>query len=312
MDRLNELKKKGKAGKVEIDIEEEHDEGPLNGDGVAGTEKGSMQEFFKIVEIVKRCIVQIREATKVIIDINQKLILSTTEGQEDSASEGLQDTIRSGNKNAKTAQALLKDLNKEVKETEEKGKVPPSELRIRKNLIQTLTKKYVDELREYQDAQNKSKEVKKKRAIKRVQQVKPDATPEEIEAVIRSGGAETILKQSILQGDASEVIKNAYATVNNKYQDVLKLEASVAELAQMFADFAMLVEQQGELLDQIESNVKNSVEYVDQGNAEMTQAVTYLISARKKQCCICITIIVVIGIIVGAVLGSKVPLPSVG
>ncbi len=34
------------------------------------------------------------------------------------------------------------------------------------------------------------------------------------------------------------------------------LEASVAELHQMFLDFALLTEQQGELLDQIEYQVR--------------------------------------------------------
>jgi t-SNARE complex subunit (syntaxin) len=39
---------------------------------------------------------------------------------------------------------------------------------------------------------------------------------------------------------------------------VLTLEASIAELHQMFLDFALLVEQQGELLDQIEYQVYNT------------------------------------------------------
>jgi t-SNARE complex subunit (syntaxin) len=38
---------------------------------------------------------------------------------------------------------------------------------------------------------------------------------------------------------------------------VLTLEASIAELHQMFLDFALLVEQQGELLDQIEYQVSD-------------------------------------------------------
>ena len=46
--------------------------------------------------------------------------------------------------------------------------------------------------------------------------------------------------------------RTTYAKVAGKYQDVLTLEQSVAELHQMFLDFALLTEQQGELLDQIE------------------------------------------------------------
>jgi len=58
-----------------------------------------------------------------------------------------------------------------------------------------------------------------------------------------------------LQGTA-ESIKEVYMNCHDKYQDVLKLEQSVAELHQMFLDLALLVEQQGEMLDQIEFQVK--------------------------------------------------------
>jgi hypothetical protein len=38
--------------------------------------------------------------------------------------------------------------------------------------------------------------------------------------------------------------RNAFENVASKYQDVLVLEASVAELHQMFLDFALLTEEQ--------------------------------------------------------------------
>jgi t-SNARE complex subunit (syntaxin) len=274
--------------------------GDSRGGGVGGTQAGSMEEFFKVVEIVKKNIVAIRDTTKIISDIIQELVLSTTESQEENASQGLADLIAKGNKNAKTAQGLLKDLNKEVKVWEDTGKNLP-ELRIRKNLVQTLTKKYIDVLKEYQNVQNKAKEVKKKRAVKRVQQVKPDATPQEINAVIQSGNAGEIIKQTILQGDAADVIRNAYESATSKYQDVLKLEASVAELAQMFQDFALIVEQQGELLDQIEYQVKSASDYVDEGNQQMVEAIDLQKSIRKKQCCCAVLILVVIAIIIAII-----------
>ena len=75
----------------------------------------------------------------------------------------------------------------------------------------------------------------------------------------------------LYQGDASASVRNAYKTAADKYQDVLTLEASVAELHQMFLDFAVLTEQQGELLDQIEFQVKSAGDYIDEGNEDMQQ-----------------------------------------
>jgi len=93
--------------------------------------------------------------------------------------------------------------------------------------------------------------------------------------------------------------------VADKYQDILTLEASVAELHQMFLDFALLTEQQGELLDQIEYQVKAASDYIEEGNTDMVSAIELQKSIRKKQCCIVMTILVVIGIIVAIVLAMR-------
>ena len=64
---------------------------------------------------------------------------------------------------------------------------------------------------------------------------------------------------------------NASQQVQDKYQDVLTLEASVAELHQMFLDFALLTEQQGEMLDQIEFQVKSASDFIEDANLDMVQ-----------------------------------------
>ena len=83
-----------------------------------------------------------------------------------------------------------------------------------------------------------------------------------------------------------------------KYQDVLTLEQSVAELHQMFLDFALLTEQQGELLDQIEFNVTQATDYVEEAIVETHQAIEYQKSIRKKQCWIIIIATVAAGIVI--------------
>ena len=77
--------------------------------------------------------------------------------------------------------------------------------------------------------------------------------------------------------------RQTYNKVAGKYQDVLALEQSVAELHQMFLDFALLTEQQGELIDQIEFNVKSAADYVEEANESVYHAITYSKSIRKKQ-----------------------------
>merc|ERR1712072_779379 len=116
------------------------------------------------------------------------------------------------------------------------------------------------------------------------------------------GGKDQLYKDKILKGVA-DPIKNAYANVADKYQDVLTLEASVAELHQMFLDFALLTEQQGEMLDQIEYQVKAAGEYVEEGNVDIKKAIQHQKEIRKRYCCLIVLILVIVLVLMG-VLGA--------
>ena len=61
----------------------------------------------------------------------------------------------------------------------------------------------------------------------------------------------------------------------------------------MFVDFALLTEQQGELLDQIEYQVHAASEYITDGNDDLEVAGDYQKSIRKKQCCVIIIILII-------------------
>jgi len=73
---------------------------------------------------------------------------------------------------------------------------------------------------------------------------------------------------------------------------VLALEQSVAELHQMFLDFALLTDQQGELLDQIEFNVKEAADYVEEANVEVYESIELQKKIRKKQCWIILIVVI--------------------
>ena len=73
----------------------------------------------------------------------------------------------------------------------------------------------------------------------------------------------------------------------------------------MFLDFALLTEQQGDLLDQIETQVKSASDYIDDGNTDLVQAIELQKSIRRKQCCVICTVLVIIGVIILVVMATK-------
>merc|ERR1719253_1797369 len=118
------------------------------------------------------------------------------------------------NKMAKGTKDLLKVLKSETEKYKAEETLKTSDIRVRENLCNTLTRKFIDEMKLYQNAQQKYKADIKKKVKRQVHIVKPEATDEEIDAVMRSeGGKDALFKERILAGGVSDSIKTAYQNV---------------------------------------------------------------------------------------------------
>jgi len=254
-----------------------------------------MDHFFREVDNIKADIEAVSQGAKTIDKINEEAMRATTTAEENKLSKRLKPLIDSTNNRARRTKTLLSLLKEESEKLEKEEKLNASDLRVRKNMTSTLTRKFVDEMKVYQQAQQQYKTDIKLKVKRQVQVVKPDCTDEDVERVMKTeGGKDALYKEKILAGGVNDQIKTTYAKVAGKYQDVLTLEQSVAELHQMFLDFALLTEQQGELLDQIEFQVTQANDYVEEGNVDLVEAIVYQKAIRKKQC-------MIIGIVVVAV-----------
>jgi t-SNARE complex subunit (syntaxin) len=298
-DRLRDLKRKGVSpADVAIDIKET--------DSLTQPKDNSvLTSFFGDVELVKKNVNMIKNVTQRISEIQQQVLLATNKDKETEFSVEHKGLVEDTNKKANVAKQILQKLREDTERMKTTDKTGNGEVRIRENLVTTLTRKFVDVMKEYQTVQTKYKTEIKKKVKRQVQIVQPNATNEDVDLIIKSGGADQLVKNQILKGEANDSIKNTYMMVADKYQDVLAIEQSVAELHQMFIDFALLTEQQGELLDVIEFQVKAASDYIDEGNSEMVKAIEIQKNIRKQQCCIIISLLVVIGIVVGIVVATK-------
>jgi len=243
-----------------------------------------MKQFFDDVEAIKLDISAVADATEKITAMKDKAVLATSEVEESNISDTIRTLVEGTNGRAKKCKNLLGLLKEENSNLKKEEKAKPTDLRVRDNLVNTLLRKFIDEMKRYQNAQQQYKTDVKKKVTRQVQMIKPDATDAEVDQIMRSEGV-------------NDQIKTQYRAVAGKYQDILTLEASVAELHQMFLDFALLTEQQGELLDQIEYQVRSAADYVEDANVDVYEAIEYQKKIRKKQCWI-VLIVVVVGIIV--------------
>ncbi|CAM9827459.1 unnamed protein product [Heterosigma akashiwo] len=253
-----------------------------------------LDDFFANVDELKRLIDAIKSATQQIKVLGQKEEVEVNKQREKAISDELNAIVTQTNRAAREGKELLSAL----KEDSTKGNA--SEKRIKSNLFTTLTRKFIAVTQDYQNAQSSYKTGIQKKVKRTVKVVMDDASEEEINAVIESGSsAGEVLQQAVLHKPAA-VIENAYNAINDKYQDVVRLEASIRELHQMFLDFALLVEQQGELLDRIQNQVEAAYDDFEKGNENIEKAIESSKKVRKKQCCIIVIVIIVVIILLFA------------
>jgi len=296
-DRLGELRGGSSSGPVP-DLES----------GIAMGAGGSafMNSFFGEVEEVKKLMKTIRQNIQQIEQNHGECLTAISSEQGREANQRLEHLMKETNRAAQEVRKKLKAMDTENKDFQRHNE-GASEARIRSNMHGTLTRKFVDLMAEYQEIQTKYKNKYRERVERQCRIVKPNMTKEEIDAAFDpdSGESPEIFTQQILQGPGVATARNALADIQERHRDIMKLEASIQELNQLFLDMSVLVESQGELLDQIEYTVAQSVNYTGKAVEELQQASKYQKKVRKKMCCIIVVLLVILIIFLAAFFGTQ-------
>eukprot|EP00117_Sycon_ciliatum_P010641 scpid92857/ scgid2654/ Syntaxin len=184
-------------------------------------------------------------------------------------------------KSANAVRAKLKSMESSLESSTQRHS---ADFRIRKAQHAALSRRFVDVMSEYNAIQNDYREQCKERIHRQLEITGNDRTVDEVEEMLESGNP-SIFTQGILVETAQA--KQALGDIQARHNDIMKLENSIRELHEMFMDMAVLVEQQGEMIDRIEFNVENAAAYVAEAKVQTRQAVVYQSRARRVCCCGC-------------------------
>jgi syntaxin 1B/2/3 len=224
---------------------------------------------------------------------------ATLNEQETKISRELNRILNENNAIFKRVKDQMEELNTDVQASQAKYPNEP-ETRIKATSYQALSAKFQDVLKESQAVQSEFKSSAKGKMERQVKMIDETLTDEQVEEICNDPeGAAKLMAQKI-HGQGHTKLQNAVADIQDKYKDILKLEASVKLVHQMFMDMAILVSAQGEMLNNIELNVKESKDYMLKSVKRLDDAKQDHISARKKQCMIaaCLIVIAIILIVV--------------
>eukprot|EP01113_Clastostelium_recurvatum_P022006 TRINITY_DN2616_c0_g1_i4.p1 TRINITY_DN2616_c0_g1~~TRINITY_DN2616_c0_g1_i4.p1 ORF type:complete len:328 (+),score=106.41 TRINITY_DN2616_c0_g1_i4:78-1061(+) len=312
-DRLAELRKGTPASTDDIELEEQGKKGKgkkekksadNEGEGTGGDE--FMNDFFQDVGAIKAAMSTIRRNIKSVEDKYVSSLNSITADQNAKASSEIQGIIEETNKMTQEVRSRLENLKINNDAYAKSKAATATELRIRTNMQGTLTQKFVELMKDYQEVQTNYRNRYKEKVEHQYKIAKPDATQEEIDTAIESGDSAKVFQNQILDTHLHTQAKNALAYIQDRHRDIILLEESIRELHQLFLDMSVLVASQGELIDQIEYNVNQSVDYTQQGVEELRKAIDLQKKSRKKMIILIVIAIIIIVVILAPTLSTQI------
>ncbi|KAI9446397.1 t-SNARE [Lactarius indigo] len=193
--------------------------------------------------------------------------------------------------------SLSNQIKTQIQELEKEPVPAGQDARIRKNQTSLVRSKFIEALQNYQQVEQQYRTRYRQRVERQFKIVKPDATPEEVAAVVQSD-----------QGAGGQVFAQALTSstrYGDGHEDIRKIERTLAELAQMFNDMDALVAQQEDIVNAIETSAAQVAGDTEAGLAQTEKAVKHARAARRKRW-ICFFIFLIILAIVGVAVGVTV------
>ncbi|KAG9016309.1 Plasma membrane t-SNARE, secretory vesicle fusion [Tulasnella sp. 427] len=194
---------------------------------------------------------------------------------------------------------LSGNLKRRIQDLERRGGAG-RDGQIRKQQSGLVKSKFVEAIQNYQEVEKQYRAKYKARLERQYKIVNPNATPDEVQAVVNNEGDGQIFAQALMNSQRYGQSKAAYNEVQERHKDIMKIEQTITELAQLFNDMSVLVEQQDETLNVIEAHAAQVNVDTEAGLKHTEAAVDSAKAARKKRW-ICFWICVIIAIIIAIV-----------
>eukprot|EP01135_Chromosphaera_perkinsii_P001203 Nk52_evm2s162 gene=Nk52_evmTU2s162 len=261
-------------------------------------EEDFMTDFFHQVAELRK---QVDESEKIVQSINKShgealSSVSTKDGKE--CEQRLEQLKSEFGALSRKIRNDLKRIQVENKSLEKKD--PGSaNARVRRTQHAQISKKFMNVITVFNEVEESFKGKYEDRVKRQLRTFNPELSEEQVNSFAAGGmssGFLLTMERTVSHSQAHKDLEN----LKERNNDLMKIEKSLTELREMFADLATLVEQQGEAVDSIEFNVAQSSEFTEEAVADLKSAKVSMFRARKAQIAIgaCLLILILIVVIV--------------
>lgn len=182
----------------------------------------------------------------------------------------------------------LQALRERSQHLEEKEGLHAAGSRIARAQYETLTHDLNEIMSEYNEAEEMQKTTCRKRIKRQASILGSEISDKELDEIVDKGGEGWADLSQSLQNQSGRTSCGALRQIKDRHKELVELEARMKEIQELFMQMAILVEEQGCMLNNIEANVCKTEDYVMKVNDHIKTAVRYKRKNPFLQCCGCL------------------------
>lgn len=182
------------------------------------------------------------------------------------------------------AENLLKRFGKQ---TEQSQGLTGEERTVRKNMQMSMAKKLQGLSMSFRSTQ--------KQYLTQLQNQKSGGTPslDFLNETKKVPSSNDFVDQGFV-GAQMNVLEDVEDLVNQRDEEITRIAKSIEELAQIFRELAVLVIDQGTILDRIDYNMENAIEHAKEGIVQLEKAEEHQKNAMTTKCIIVLVLLIAI------------------
>ncbi|CAF0993009.1 unnamed protein product [Brachionus calyciflorus] len=226
-----------------------------------------MSEFFTKAQEIENQINNIKKQIENLVKIKSNLLTKFNDYETSQSLkkelENLTSQVRSHSHNVKTQ---LKTLEFEIDKNKTISKI---EQRIQKSRSVYLNQIFAYVMIDLNRCQAEYRDFCKNRLRRDLDIAGVECNSSELESMLDTDKAQVFNREILIGIDQS---KRALYLIEERHNELLKIEKSISEINELFNDLAILVETQGDIVDRIDKNFGETKEYVAEGDTKLNQA----------------------------------------
>ena len=256
----------------------------------------SMKNFSTIIAQSQSHIKSIENKTEDLYRLKNTVVNSTGE-EETATSQELNKIVNQTQQIQSKMKKIIDDLRAEL--NEEKSEKPDDpEYRIKENLFGAMIKKYQQTCLKFQNVEGEIKNIIETKLVRSAEiALNKNLTEQQKIEVINDPQIIEQMYENKLTGAAHIRLQNVICDLEDRHKDIKKLERSIIQIHNMIIELSKLIELQGEMIDNIDTNIKQAKNDVLNGEKNVEKSEENMKKCSCKDCIIGAIIFVILIIV---------------